>query len=154
MLLLNLLLALTWMALLGEFSPANFVAGFLISYLLLRLVQQPENSTRYFRKAGILLRFIIFYLKELILANFRVAVAVLSPQMNMTPAVIAVPLKASSELAITLLSNLITLTPGSLTLDLSSDQTVMYIHTMHAEDVDKVRTDIKILEARVLEVVQ
>jgi multicomponent Na+:H+ antiporter subunit E len=154
MLVLNLLLALIWMALTGQFSPLNFAAGFVISYLLLRLVQQPGEPLGYFRKAAVLLRFSLFYLWELILANLRVAMAVLSPKLRLTPAVVAIPLEAKSELAITLLGNLITLTPGTLTLDVSSDCSVMYVHTMHAEDIEKVRLDIKKLEARVLEVVR
>jgi multicomponent Na+:H+ antiporter subunit E len=154
MLVLNLLLALTWMALTGQFSPLNFAAGFLFSYLLLRLVQQPGRPLPYFKKAEVLLRFALFFLWELILANFRVAMAVLSPKLHLTPAVVAIPLEAKSELAVTLLGNLITLTPGTLTLDVSSDCSVMYIHTMHAENMEKVRLDIKKLETRVLEVVR
>lgn len=152
MLLLNLLLALAWMALTGQFDPVNFGAGFLISYLLLWLVRRPGEPLAYFRKAGFLIRFTRFYLEELVLANFRVARAVLSPQPQLAPAVVAIPLEARSDLAVSLLANLVTLTPGSLTLDLSSDRSVMYVHVMQAEDIDQVRLDIKNLEARVLEV--
>jgi len=154
MLLLNLLLALTWMALTGQFDPLNFVAGFLISYLLLRLVRRPGEAQTYFRKAILLLQFIGFYVKELVLANFRVARAVLSPKLRLAPAVLAIPLETRSDLAITLLANLITLTPGTLALDLSSDHSVMYVHAMRAEDLDRVRLGLKNLEARVLEVVE
>ena len=62
MLVLNLLLALTWMALTGQFSPLNFAAGFVISYFLLRYVQQPGEPLPYFKKAVVLLRFALFYL--------------------------------------------------------------------------------------------
>lgn len=154
MLLLNLLLALTWMALTGQFDPINFIAGFLISYLLLRLVRRPGESLAYFRKAILLIRFLGFYLKELLLANFRVARAVLSLKPRLSPAVLAIPLENQSDLAVTLLGNLITLTPGTLALDVSTDHSVMYVHAMQAEDIDRVRLDIKNLEARVLEVVQ
>jgi multicomponent Na+:H+ antiporter subunit E len=154
MLLLNLLLALIWVALTGQFDPLNFVAGFLISYLLLRLVQQPGDPLDYFKKAVVVFRFMLFYLWELMLANLRVALTVLSPSLSITPAVVAIPLAARSEQAISLLGNLITLTPGTLTLDVATDCSVMYVHTMYARDIDKVRLDIKKLEARVLEVVQ
>ena len=91
MLLLNLLLALTWMALTGQFDPINFLAGFLISYLLLRLVHRPGESLAYFHKAVLLTRFLGFYLKELVLANLRVARAVLSLKPKLAPAVLAIP---------------------------------------------------------------
>ena len=154
MLLLNLLLALAWMALTGEFSPLNFAAGFLLGYLMLRLMQRPEDPRNYFQRGALMLRFAFFYLKELFIANLRVAGTVLSPRMRMTPAIVAIPLEAESELSITLLANLITLTPGSLTVDISADCSVLYVHTMYAGDIDKVCREIKELERRVLEVTQ
>jgi multicomponent Na+:H+ antiporter subunit E len=152
MLLLNLLLALAWMALTGQFNPSNFIAGFALGYLLLRLAHPQGKPLAYFQKAMLVLRFAGFYLWELVLANLRVARAVLAVRPKLVPAVIAIPLEARSDLAITLLANLITLTPGSLALDISTDRAVMYVHTMQAEDIDQVRLDIKELEARVLEV--
>lgn len=152
MLLLNLLLALAWMALTGQFDPLNFIAGFVLGYLLLRLTHRRGEPLAYFRKAMLVIRFAGFYLWELVLANLRVARAVLSVKPKLAPAVIAIPLEARSDLAITLLANLITLTPGSLTLDISTDRSVMYVHTMQADDIDQVRLELKELEARVLEV--
>lgn len=154
MLLLNLLLALAWMALTGEFDPLNFATGFILGYLMLRLLQQPEDPKNYFQRATLVIRFAFFYLKELLVANFRVAVTVLSPKMKLTPAVVAIPLEARSDLSISLLANLITLTPGSLTLDISADCSVLYVHTMYAENIDNFRVSIKDLERRVLEVTQ
>jgi multicomponent Na+:H+ antiporter subunit E len=152
MLLLNLLLALAWMALTGQFDPVNFVVGFILSYLMLRLLQRPGDPKNYYQRGVVLFRFALFYLWELFLSNLRVAVTVLSPSMKIAPAVVAVPLEATSELSITLLANLITLTPGSLTLDISTDARVLYVHTMYADDIDQFRLNIKELERRVLEV--
>jgi multicomponent Na+:H+ antiporter subunit E len=154
MLLLNLLLALAWMALTGLFDPLNFVAGFILGYLMLRLLQRPEDPKNYFQRAALIIRFGFFYLWELFISNLRVAVTVLSPRMHITPAVVAIPLDIESELSISLLANLITLTPGSLTLDISVDRKVLYVHTMYAKDIDQVRLGIKELERRVLEVTQ
>jgi multicomponent Na+:H+ antiporter subunit E len=152
MLLLNLLLALAWIALTGQFDPFNFVVGFLLAYLMLRFLQRPGDPKTYYQRAALLIRFGFFYLWELFLSNLRVAVTVLSRRMQIKPAVVAVPLEAESDLSISLLANLITLTPGSLTLDISADRQVLYVHTMYAEDIDQVRLGIKELERRVLEV--
>ena len=152
MLLLNLLLALAWMALTGEFNPLNFGVGFILGYMILRLLQRPEDPKNYFQRATLIIRFAFFYLKELFIANLRVAGTVLSPRMKMTPAVVAIPLEAEGDLPISLLANLITLTPGSLTLDISADCSVLYVHTMYADDIDQFRLSIKDLERRVLEV--
>ena len=154
MFLLNLLLALAWVALTGSFDPLNFVAGFILGYLMLRLLQRPTDPKNYFQRAALVIRFIFFYFKELLISNFRVAATVLSPSMRITPAVVAIPLDARSDLSISLLANLITLTPGSLTLDISADRSVLYVHTMYADDIDQFRLSIKDLERRVLEVTQ
>ena len=154
MLLQNLLLALAWIALTGDFDPVNFAVGFILGYLMLRLVQRPEDPKNYFQRATLVIRFAFFYLKELFVANLRVAGTVLSPKMRMTPAIVAIPLETDSELSISLLANLITLTPGSLTVDISADCSVLYVHTMYAADIDNFRLSIKDLERRVLEVTQ
>ena len=154
MLLLNVFLALAWMALTGQFDPFNFVVGFILAYLMLRLLQRPGDPKTYFQRAALLVRFVFFYLQELFISNLRVAVTVLSPKMQITPAVVAIPLDAETDLSISLLANLITLTPGSLTLDISADRTVLYVHTMYADDIDQFRLSIKDLERRVLEVTQ
>jgi len=88
---------------------------------------------------------IIFYLKELVLASFRVAYDVLTPKDHMEPAVIAVPLDAKTDLEITLLANFITLTPGTLSIDISEDRQTLYIHEVYVRhgDLERVKTEIK-----------
>lgn len=159
MFLLNLLLALAWLGLTGEFTPMNFAIGFGLAYGLLWLVQSatrgPGPSSGYFGRAWRTVEFVLFFLWELVLANLRVAVDILRPQMRLQPAVVAIPLEADSTPAqITLLANLITLTPGTLSLDVSADRRTLYVHTMHADDdVEAFRRDIKEqFERRVREV--
>jgi multicomponent Na+:H+ antiporter subunit E len=103
------------------------------------------------RAAGLLLLF----LWEILLANLRVAYDVLTPRHRMRPGVIAVPLDARSDAEITLLANLITLTPGSLCLDVSGDRQTLYIHAMYIEDIPTVRRKVKAsFERRILEVMR
>lgn len=88
---------------------------------------------------------ILFYLKELLTASLRVTYEVLTPQDHMHPAVIAVPLDAETDLEITLLANFITLTPGTLSIDISKDRKTLYVHEVYVKegDNDKVRKQIK-----------
>jgi multicomponent Na+:H+ antiporter subunit E len=86
---------------------------------------------------------VLFFLRELLVATFRVARVVIDPNLNIRPAIVAVPLDLTNEFQITLLANLVTLTPGSLTLDVSDDRQVMYVHAMHAEDLEQYRQEIK-----------
>jgi multicomponent Na+:H+ antiporter subunit E len=65
------------------------------------------------------------------------------PLNRMRPAVIAVPIEPMNETELTVLSNLITLTPGTLTLDISDDRRTMYIHVMRLYDLEQTKRDIK-----------
>ncbi|MEE4311582.1 MAG: Na+/H+ antiporter subunit E [candidate division KSB1 bacterium] len=100
-----------------------------------------------------LIPFTLFYIKEIIIANIRVAIAIVSPKLNFNPGVVAVPLSIESDLEILALANLITMTPGTLSLDVSTDRKVIYIHSLYVDDIENTRKDIiDGLEARILEV--
>ncbi len=87
-------------------------------------------------------------------ANYKLALDVLTPGHHMNPGVIVFPLQATTELEITLLVNLISLTPGSLTIDVSEDRKFLYFHAMYIEDNDmeKVKEEVRNgFEKRILE---
>jgi multicomponent Na+:H+ antiporter subunit E len=153
----NLLLALAWTVSTGQFMVANLLVGFVLGYFILLFAQRALGPSAYFAKVPQVGRFALFYLWQLILANLRVAYDIVTPKHHMRPGVIAVPLDARTDAEITLLANLITLTPGTLSLDLSPDHRVLYVHVMYIDngDVDEARRQIKEgLERRVLEVLR
>lgn len=155
MFLLNVLLALVWVALTADFTPSNFYVGFILTYLLLGLLQPTLGTSNYFDRVRAIFNFILFFLWELILANLRVAVIVLSPRLRVRPGIVAIYLDAETPIEITLLANLITLTPGSLSLDVSTDRRVLYLHAIDIDDVEQFRQEIKSgFEARILEVMR
>lgn len=153
--LLNILLALAWLALTATFSPANLILGFAVGYVLLWFSMGSGDAGRYFVKLRIAIRFVLFFLWELTKANFKVAFDVLTPRHHMKPGVIAVPLDVTTDAEITMLANLITLTPGTLSLDVSTDRKVLYVHAMYIEDAESMRREIKEgFERRVLDLLR
>jgi multicomponent Na+:H+ antiporter subunit E len=155
MFLLNILLAIAWVALTGEFTAGNFFIGFIIVYLLLVLTRPSSNARTYTARIQRIVSFSLFFLKELILSSLWVTVQVLSPTFKMEPAVVGVPLDVRSEAGITLLGNLITLTPGTLTLEVAEDRSQIFVHAMHVDDVDTFRQEIKQgFERRIIEVMR
>jgi multicomponent Na+:H+ antiporter subunit E len=109
----------------------------------------------YFKKVRQVIGFVGFFLWELLLANFRVAYDIVTPRLYMQPGVVAIPLDATTDAEITLLANLITMTPGSLSLDVSDDRRVLYVHSMFVGDVEEFRRSIKDgFERRVLELLR
>lgn len=143
MLLVNLLLALAWVALTGQLTPINFGFGFAVGYLLLWLARRAAGESTYFKKVWLVIKFGGFFIWQLVLANLRVAYEILTPAHTMRPAVVAVPLDVTSPAAVTLLANLITLTPGTLSLDVTPNSRMLYVHAMDVRDADSFRQEIK-----------
>jgi multicomponent Na+:H+ antiporter subunit E len=153
----NVLLALAWMGLNEDYSPGTLIVGFVLGFFILFFVRRVVGGTNYLVKVRQTLRLFFFTVWELILANLRVAHDVMTPNYYMRPGIIAIPLDARTDLEITLLANLITLTPGTLSLDVSADRRVLYIHVMYIDndDIEAVRRNIKDgFERRVLEVLR
>jgi multicomponent Na+:H+ antiporter subunit E len=149
--LLNLVLALVWAAVTGRFTLSNLLLGFGLGYLILWFGQGALGPSNYTRKVSQVASFVLFFGRELIRANLRVAYDIVTPRHHM----VAVPLDAETDAEITLLANLITMTPGSLSLDVSDDRRVLYVHSMFVDDVDAFRREIKQgFERRLLEVMR
>lgn len=151
----NIALMLIWVALTGSFTGTNLLTGFVLGYMILGLAlrDKPEFA-RYISKVPKFIGFIGFFFWELLVSNLKVAHDVLTPTHHMCPGVIAVPLDATTDGEITIVANLISLTPGTLSLDVSSDRKVLYIHVMYLLDRAEVIRSIKALEARVLAVLR
>ena len=151
----NLLLALGWAAFSGDFTLVNVLIGFVVGYAILYLAQPITGRSRYTTKVPQLIGFMVYYVWLFILANLRIAYDIIRPNFQLRPGVIAIPLEARSDLEIVILANLITLTPGTLSLDVSTDRRFLYIHALYIDDIEKVRREIKQgLEQRLLQVMR
>lgn len=151
----NLLLALMWVILTGNIGGLNLIFGFFIGYLVLGVMQRQVPVLRgYTRRLPKLFAFIVFFIKELIRANLTVAFDVVTPVWHMKPGVIAYRLDAKTEVEITMVANFISLTPGTLSLDVSDDQRVLYIHAMFLDNEEELRESLKNLERRVLSILR
>jgi multicomponent Na+:H+ antiporter subunit E len=131
------------------------IVGFVLGFIVVVFAQRALGSTNYGRKVVLVIRFIFFFIYELFKANLRVAYDVITPSQYMRPGVVAIPLSVKTDTEITLLANLISLTPGTLSLDVSDDKSVLYIHAMFVDDPDELRHEIKAgFERRVIEVLR
>ena len=153
LLLLNIFIAAVFTLLLGSTRISAFVMGFILGYLILWVSSPLYPDTRYFRKLPKTLNLTAYFLKELVISNLKVAWDVITPGHISRPGIIGVPLTAQTSLEIFLVSNLVSLTPGTLSVDLSEDNKILYVHVMFLEDVEQTRSQIiHGLERRILEV--
>lgn len=140
---LNLLVAGLWVLVTGDAGWPNALLGYLVGLGLLFWLWPAGDGRRYFRKLPAIAGFAAFFLWELLLSSVRVAYDVITPPPQRRPAVICVPLDVRSDIAIALLANLVTLTPGTVVLGFTPDRSTMLIHAMFAPDDETVRRQIK-----------
>ncbi len=142
--LLNLLLAVMWAALWGSFTLFQLTAGFLLGFAILWLLQPlfgPPNG--YFLRAYRAVRLILYFLYDLTVSSIRVAYDVLTPTDYSNPKILEMPLDVKSDIEILLVTNLISLTPGTLSLDVTPDRKTLIVHAMFADDPDEVIAGLK-----------
>ncbi|MCC0030606.1 MAG: Na+/H+ antiporter subunit E [Brucellaceae bacterium] len=151
--LVNVLFAIAWSFVTGSFAMINLVFGFVLGAAALYLIREQVGSVGYFSRFRRVVSLALLFLYELILSAWKVAKLVMSPKMDLNPGIFAYPLRVDRDFEITLLANLITLTPGTLSVDVSEDQRTLYVHAIDCRDPEQTRRDIaegferKIMEA-------
>ena len=149
----NMILALVWCAVTGSFTALNFLFGFVLGIFALMLIRREMKTVGYISRSSRIASLILLFIKELALSAWKVAVLVASPKMDIKPGIFAFPLTVDRDFEITLLANLITLTPGTLSVDVSEDRRFLYVHALDCSDPAGTKRDIangfekKIMEA-------
>jgi len=140
----NLILALIWAALTADFSLFSLVTGFAVGFAALALVNPLlGGDSAYFRRFWAAVRLFAYFYYELVVSSVAVARDVLRITPRNKPAIVEMPLDVKSDFQILLVTNLISLTPGTLSLDVKPDRSAALIHAMFAEDPDAVVRDLK-----------
>jgi multicomponent Na+:H+ antiporter subunit E len=134
--LFTILLALGWTAATGSFTLPNLVFGAIVGGLGLYVIRQYVAAPTLMPRARRIVSLALLFFYELFVSALRVARLVLRVDMktHLNPAIIAFPLRVTSDAEITLLANLITLTPGTLSVDVSPDRRLLYVHAIAVAD--------------------
>lgn len=154
----GLLLWLTalWVALWGDLTPGNVVGGLAVAIGVVA-VARPTGVTglerSYFRPFAAL-HYAVYFLIQLVKSNLVVAWEIVTPHTKIKRAIIAVPMHTTSAALVTLVANSITLTPGTVTIDVTEaygpdghiDACTLFIHVLHFDDVESIRRDVLRLE--------
>ncbi len=140
--LFNLFLALVWLMLTGSASPWNFVAGFLVGVLIVTAYTTVTGRGNYMVRLVKLTRFATYFFTILVKANIQIAKEVISPIHHQKPRILRYNVAHLTQAETTFLANCITLTPGTLVIDISPDNEWLYIHCMFAENPADALADI------------
>ncbi|WP_223701528.1 Na+/H+ antiporter subunit E [Sutcliffiella deserti] len=151
--LINIIIAATWMFLKNEWSFPSFFVGYFWGLVIIFAMRRFIPGRFYFERIMAAAKLLFLFLRELLLANVQVIRDILRPKLKIEPGIFAMPTELKSEWEITLLSLLISLTPGTLVMDISDDNKTLYIHAMNIPDVDQAISEIKnTFEKAILEV--
>lgn len=148
-LLYSIPLALLWCFVHGDVTILNFLFGLVLGPFVIRPfkplykfgeeVSFKDATTRIPRE----IKFFVILVYEIIMASLAVGKIVIQPKIDIKPGIIAVPIDSKTNLGITAIANTITLTPGTLTLDVSDDRSVLYVHCIDASDPEGVKESIR-----------
>ncbi|MCB0061801.1 MAG: Na+/H+ antiporter subunit E [Caldilineaceae bacterium] len=139
--LVNIIVAFFWQLLVPIFGPLDYLIGFLLGFIAIVAFHRP-----YGRRAYYLLYFALYVLWEIVLSNLSIAKLVLQPKPHLDPGIIGIPLTVTSGLEITILASVITLTPGTISVDLGHNadgQRVLYVHNLTVGDPEAFRRSVK-----------
>lgn len=136
-LLYNIGMAFIWMLLSGSDSTADFLFGYALGAFSLFLFYAHEKRTFYLKRVWKSLVLLAVFFREVVSANFSVLRYVLSPLHKLNPGIVAMSVDFESDFGLVLLANMITLTPGTLTLEISRDNRTLFLHTLDCSEPEK-----------------
>lgn len=152
--------AVLWVFVVGQpLTPISLLRGFLaglvvglpVAYVFRRLYGKYVDISRGARALPYAGLYLGAFTWELLRANLDVAYRVLSPGMPIEPEVILVPLRVESDIAITVIANSITITPGTVTLDYDDETNALYVHGVNGRDPEAIAEPIRTWENYALE---
>lgn len=139
--LVNIIVAFFWQLIIPLFGPFDYLIGFVVGFIAILTFHRPYGKRAYY-----LTYFVIYVLWAMVLSNLSIAKLVLQPKPHLDPGIIGVPLTVTSGLEITILASVITLTPGTISVDLGRNadgQQVLYVHNLTVVDPDAFRHSVK-----------
>lgn len=135
--LVNIVLAVSWMFLQNSYTLISFIYGYMIGVFILFILRRFLIFDFYLQRVWAIIKLLTLFIVELIKANIDVIKVVLSPKLTNQPGIVAVTTKLESDFEITLLAALISLTPGTVSMDFSEDSKTIYIHALHVPDKEE-----------------
>lgn len=140
---LSFFMVLLWLFLANTFSMGHLVLGIMLGWFIPWFAQSFWPETLDMHKPWVMAKFILVVLWDIIIANLILAVRILGPVNKLQPAFIRVPLDIKHEFTITLFASTVSLTPGTVSADLSMDGCYLLVHSLHVTDIDAAIAEMK-----------
>jgi multicomponent Na+:H+ antiporter subunit E len=141
--LFNLMIAFMWMLLNNNSSGSSFIVGYVLGVFILLILRKSWTQPFYLKRVWAMLKLLLIFIRELLVSSFVVIGHIVRPKLAIRPGIFAYETTLTSAWEVTLLSCLICLTPGTLTLDVSGDGKILYIHALDIEDAQLLTEQIR-----------
>ncbi|EIA20328.1 Na+ H+ antiporter subunit E [Listeria fleischmannii 1991] len=152
-LIINVILACLWMFLESSFTFGTFIIGFVIGIVLLFFMRRFLGSTFYLFRLFALIKLLYNFLHDLVVSTVHVSRIVLKKDMNIRPGIFRYDTLLETDWEVTMLALMITLTPGTLSIDISDDYKSIYVHSLHVPNIEEeIATIRKSYEGAIMEV--
>jgi multicomponent Na+:H+ antiporter subunit E len=139
------MLVMLWLAFWSDASVANVLSGVVLAGAIVLLFDTWHDGTVVARPVHVG-RFALHFFFKLVQASFVVAGTIVTPQHRINTGIVAVPLRGCSDAVATLIADTISLTPGTLTLEVRRDPLTLFIHALDVRNVAQVQADVRRLE--------
>ncbi len=139
-------LLVVWVALWEDVGPANVMSGLFVASLLVTAFPLTSRAVRGGFRPAAATRFLVYFGWKLVEASAVVSWEVVTPRNRINEGIVAVPIRGVSDTLTTLVANAISLTPGTLTLEIRRRPTILYVHVLHLHDIETVRREVERLE--------
>jgi len=139
----SLVLLLVWLLLNNTLSAGHILLGSIIALVLPWATASFWADRLHLHKPGLALRFLLLVLWDITVANIHVAKLILGPRRKLRPAFVYYPLELDNDFAITVLAATISLTPGTVSIDVSSDHRTLLVHGLDVDDEVALIAEIK-----------
>lgn len=140
---LSLMLLGLWLLLVNSVAPGQILLGALLAWLIPLYTVRFWTAQVRIRRPLSLLRLAGTVLVDIVVANLAVARLIVGPMARIQPAFIRMPLRLQGNVGVSLLANIVTLTPGTLSASLSPDHSELIIHALQGHDPDAIIADIR-----------
>lgn len=154
-LLLNILIAFLWMLLMdeNELKTTTFFAGFLVGMGIIFLLHRFFGTRFYLRRVFACFKLLFIFISELTQSSVLVLKQILSPRLKIQPGIFRYETVLRSDIELTMISLLLTLTPGSVVMEVMPDENILFVHAMDVENErDAILSQLKNFEKAIMEV--
>jgi len=139
----NLIISFMWMFLSESYTLVTFTLGYIVGIILLLFLNRFFKERFYLERFFKFIVLFLTFIRELIVSNIDIVKLVYAKNPDFEPGIFAMPIEVKKNWEITLLANLISLTPGTLSIAVSDDNSIIFIHAMHIDEKEQSIYDIK-----------